>query len=346
MKLTETEHKEFEKYDALYDFSESFRNRVFLITGSNGLLGKSTIKWLLFANEKHHLGLKIYASTRFPERIPDYVEDGDSIVFVKYAEEDLIKQNIDYIIHSAAPTERAIFTNQPVESFRTIVDATERLLDLATGKGSVFLYLSTNEVYGSANEVKPVTEDYVGRINSLNIRNCYPVGKIGAEYLCCAYHHEYGTKIKIIRLCPVQGLIQPYDEGRVFSQILRSIVEKKNFIMKSDGTSKKTVIYTLDAVSAIFTILIKGEVNGVYNAANPDTYMSINDFINVLYDRFAPALKIEYQIEDTSQTGYLPHLSFVQDITKLKRLGWEPITNLTDIYKIDISRFIAQESQK
>ena len=339
MKTTALETKEYNKYQNFFDFKDQLRNRTFLITGANGLLGKAVIKWLLFANEKHNLNLNVIASTRSPERIPDYIEKNDRIRFVKFAEEDLIEEKIDFIIHLAAPTEIVYFMSHPVESFRTIVDATERMLDLATKKGSVLLYLSTKEVYGAANEEKPLTEDYVGRINSLNIRNSYPIGKVGAEYLCCAYNYEYKTKTKIVRLCSIQGLLQPYDEGRVFSQILRSIIEKKNFIMKSDGMSKKTVIYTLDAVSAIFTVLFRGEIGEAYNAANPDTYMTINDFIHKLYDRFDNTLKIEYQIEDTAKTGYMPHLSFTQDVSKLEGLGWKPYTSLTEIYEIDLERF-------
>ena len=109
--------------------------------------------------------------------------------------------------------------------------------------------------------------------------------------------------------------------------------------MKSDGMSKKTVIYTLDAVSAIFTVLFRGEIGEAYNAANPDTYMTINDFIHKLYDRFDNTLKIEYQIEDTAKTGYMPHLSFTQDVSKLEGLGWKPYTSLTEIYEIDLERF-------
>ena len=55
--------------------------------------------------------------------------------------------------------------------------------------------------------------------------------------------------------------------------------------------------------------------------------------------KFNPKLFIEYDIENRAKTGYLPHLEFTQNIEKIKKLGWEPITNLEDIYKIDIERF-------
>ena len=49
--------------------------------------------------------------------------------------------------------------------------------------------------------------------------------------------------------------------------------------------------------------------------------------------------RIEYDIQDSSKTGYLAHLSFTQDVDKVKSLGWEPITTLDQIYSVDIERF-------
>lgn len=42
--------------------------------------------------------------------------------------------------------------------------------------------------------------------------------------------------------------------------------------------------------------------------------------------------------EDTSAMGFLPHRILRQDIGKIQQLGWEPKTNLEEIYRIDIER--------
>jgi len=63
-------------------------------------------------------------------------------------------------------------------------------------------------------------------------------------------------------------------------------MENKNLIMKSDGKSKKSIIYTLDAVSGIFKILFEGEKGEVYNLTNPDTFLTVNEFAEKIFEKF------------------------------------------------------------
>ena len=176
-------------------------------------------------------------------------------------------------------------------------------------------------------------------MDSLDIRNGYPMGKKAAEFLCYAMCKEYGVNVYIVRLSSVQGLLQPYDEQRIFNEILRCVIEGKDLIMKSDGLSKKSIVYSLDAISGIFTVLFKGESGEAYNITDPSTYMTMRDLTFYVFEKFNPNLHIVFDIEDTSKTGYLPHLEFTQDITKLQKLGWKPISDLEHIYKTDLSRF-------
>ena len=99
-------------------------------------------------------------------------------------------------------------------------------------------------------------------------------------------------------------------------------------------------MYSLDAISAIFTVLFKGQKGEAYNASNPDTFITVKDLANSVFEMFAPDVKIVYEIEDNSVSqGYLPTRTLVQNIDKLKKLGWKPITDLKTIYEIDIERF-------
>ena len=109
--------------------------------------------------------------------------------------------------------------------------------------------------------------------------------------------------------------------------------------MKSDGLSKKPIVYALDAVTGILYALFKGNPGEAYNITNPDTFLTMKDMTNQLFAEFRPELKIEYDIDDRAKTGYLPHLEFTQDISKLKALGWKPITDLKTMYQVDLERF-------
>lgn len=341
MILTGLEQKEYARYLKEYDFASFIKNKTILITGSNGMTAKAIIKWILLENNFHETNCSIIASTRSPQNIPDYVEEKDNIEFCKFGEEDkfIEGKKIDYIIQAAAPTGRDFFISKPVETIRVIIDETEKMLEIAHNNNSNMVFLSSVEAYGVPNSMEPLKETYVGTVDSLDIRNGYPMGKKAGEFLCFAMNKEYGVNVKIVRPSSIQGLFQPYNEQRIFNEVLRCMIEKRNLVMKSDGLSKKSFVYTLDAVSGILTVLFKGNPGEVYNITNPEIYLTMKDLVEYLFKVYTPDLKIEYDIQDVSKTGYLPHLEFTQDISKLNSLGWKPITPLSKIYEVDLDRF-------
>ena len=344
MKLTELEQYEYEKYTKEYDFSEYLKDKTVLITGSKGIIGSGLIRWILLENQKKGNNTHIIASSRNPERIPDFIEDGDNISFCKFGEEGQIEEKVDYIIHTAAPTSNKVFKEQPVESLCTILDGAETVLDLAKRqeKCSV-IYLSSEEAYGTPTATEPVNESFVGAIDSLNVRNCYPLGKKASELLCKAYFEEYGLDVKIIRPTVILGLYQPYDSVKVEAEILRCVIENKNLFMKSNGMTKKCVIYTMDALSAVLTVLFKGQAGEAYNATNPETYETVKDRAYKAFAKFNPNVTIEFAEQDVSMaSGYLPQRALQEDITKISQLGWRPLADMDDIYEIDIKRFESQ----
>lgn len=341
MKLTELEMQAYEVYIKEYDFSEYLKDKTVLITGAKGIIGSGLIRWILFANEKYGTNTRIIASSRNPNRVPDFIGTDDQISFCRFGEEDRIGEQIDYIIHTAAPTSNKVFTEQPVESMRSIIDGAETILELARRqeKCSV-IYLSSEEAYGTPNAAEPVKESFVGAIDSLNIRNCYPLGKKASELLCRAYFEEYGLDVKIIRPTVILGLYQPYDSVKVEAEIMRCIMEDKNLYMKSDGMTKKCVIYTMDALSAVLTVLFKGEAGEAYNATNPETYETVKDRAYKAFAKFNPNVTIEFAKQDMSiASGYLPQRALQEDISKISELGWRPLASMDDIYEIDIKRF-------
>ena len=211
-------------------------------------------------NEIKGTNTHVIGSTRNPLDIPGYIDKKDNIEYCEYGTELNIEKRIDYIIHAASPTGNQYNMQHPVETFRTNVDGMEKMLELTKrNEGCALIYLSSEEVYGlPADDSPAITEDMVGAIDSLNLRNCYPLGKKASEFLCHASAMEYGMDVKIIRPTVIHGLFQRYEEPRVVNELLRCILENKNLIMKSDGLTKKCMMYSLDATSAIFTVLFRG----------------------------------------------------------------------------------------
>lgn len=343
MKYTKIEYEELVKYINNNDFSKSLENKTILITGSKGLVGTALVKWILVQNEIKKSNTHIIGSTRNPEYIPEYIEEHDSIEYCKCGTELILTQQIDYIVHAASPTGNQYHMQHPVETFRTNVDGMEQMLELTQkNEGCSLIYLSSEEIYGLSSDDSPaMTEDMVGAIDSLNLRNCYPLGKKASEFLCHASAEEFGLDAKIIRPTVIHGLFQRYDEPRVVNELLRCIIENKDFVMKSDGMTKKCLMYSLDAISAIFTVLFKGEKGEAYNASNPETFITVRDLANHLFNKFNPNIKVVFAENQAKKTdGFLPHRTLVQDCTKLRSLGWKPKTNLDHIYEIDIKRFL------
>jgi hypothetical protein len=68
--------------------------------------------------------------------------------------------------------------------------------------------------------------------------------------------------------------------------------------------------------------------------------MSVKDMAAYVFGKFRPDLKVELPESDTSVAeGYLPHKKIVQNIEKIKKLGWKPETSLDEIFEVDIERF-------
>lgn len=335
MHITEIERREILRYMEMFDFREYLQDKTFLITGAGGLIGTGAIKWLMMVNELHGCNTQIIASTRNP------MENSPHITYCLFGQEKEAAEGrrIDYLIHAASPTTGDFHKNYPLDTFYVNVDGMEKMLSLAEKNQASILYLSSEEVYGLPKTELPVKEDDIGAIDSLQLRSCYPLAKKICEFLCYVAAEKSCVDAKIIRLSTTQGLFQKRTWGNVSNEILNCMVDGIDLHMKSDGMTKKCVLYSLDAIAAIFTVLFKGKKGHAYNATNPDTFMTVKDMANTLFAKFAPERKIIFdQAVDTAAMGFLPRRKLQQDISKIRQLGWEPKTSLEEIYQIDIDR--------
>mgnify|MGYP000284919523 CR=1 FL=1 len=106
----------------------------------------------------------------------------------------------------------------------------------------------------------------------------------------------------------IHGLFQRYEEPRVVNELLRCLVENKDFIMKSDGLTKKCMMYSLDAISAIFTVLFKGKKGEAYNASNPETFITVRDLAQHLVETFNQSIKVVFEIGTATKSDGFYHI--------------------------------------
>ena len=296
--------------------SDMVRGKRFFVTGATGLIGKNVVAYLL------QNGAEVLALTRRPV---------ENLNYILGTVEDLpeIPGDIDYIIHGASATASAYFVEHPVETIETAVLGTRNVLALAREKQvKGLVYLSSMEVYGYPEKGHKVTEDEAAGFDPTNPRNCYPISKQLCESMCCAYAKEYGVPARIVRLTQTFGPGVAYDDKRVFAEFARCAIEKKGIVLKTKGETERSYLYTGDAVQAILTVLIKGEIGEAYNAANPETYCSIAKMAELVAREYG--IGVCYKLNDIGKYGYANTLYMDLDVSKLETLGWKAKTGLKE----------------
>lgn len=319
-----------------FDLSEQLRNKTFLITGATGLIGSVLIKCLIELNRINNLGIKIIAVIRNNTKaINLFAEDYTSINFrclnLNDITSETINAHVDYIIHLASPTASKYFVEHPVETIQTAINGTAAVLDYAmAAKVESVVYASSLEVYGSNLTDDLITEDFQGYVNPTETRSSYNIGKRACECLCHAYSTEYEIPVTIARLTQTFGAGVEYNDSRVFAQFARNVIEGKNIEMHTMGNTCRMYCYTIDAVSAILYILLKGEKGEAYNVANEKTYISIREMAYFLRDTFNP--HIDVIVNQTENHGYAPETKLRLDTRKLEKLGWKPKYGLKEMF--------------
>lgn len=320
---------------------ELFKGTTVFITGATGLLGTQMVLALLNANAELNLNLKVFALVRNKEKAEAIYKYADKAV-LKFVIGDVgseIKADIcpDYIIHAASPTDSKYFVEHPVDTIFTAVHGSENLLEFAKKKSvKSFVYLSSLEVYGTADfNGKPIKENMYGAIDSMSVRSSYSESKKLVECLCSSYASQYKVPVKVARLCQTFGPGVGYDDGRVFAQFARSIIEGKDIVLKTDGSTERNYCYTADAISAILMILLSGKNGEAYNVANKNTFISIKNMAQMLTEQYPESgTKLVFDIaEDVTKLGYNPKVVINLDTQKIEKLGWKAETDLQEMFE-------------
>ena len=319
---------------------DKLKGSTVLVTGATGLIGGQLVMTLLNANAEKGLGLKVIAAVRNREKAEKLFKYADKDA-IEYLVQDVTapysyEGGIDYIIHGASITSSKAFVETPVETIFTALDGTKNLLELARDKQvKGMVYLSSLEVYGVVDmSLESVDEKTFGTIDPMSVRSSYSEGKRMVETLCSSYAHEYGVPVKVARLCQSMGAGVGYNDGRVFAQFARAIIEGTDIVLMTDGSTERNYCYISDAVTGILTVLLKGETAEAYNVANKDTLISIRDMAQMLIDNYPESgTKLVFNIaEDPTKLGYNPKVKMNLATAKAEALGWKAQVGLSEMF--------------
>ena len=269
------------------------KNTKILITGATGTIGSFVVDALIRYNQIENANIMIYVAGRDIEKLQNQF---GTYTYVKCLIYDMNKkiefdEQIDYIIHIAGNAHPAAFNENPVGTIRGNIESTFNLLEyLRKHRGKRLLYLSSGEVYGQGDmALDRFDESYSGYVDILSPRSCYPLSKRMTENLCASYRKQYGIDAVIVRPCHTYGPYMTSSDNRAHAQFFRNAIAKENIVMKSAGLQMRSYNYVGDCVSALFSVLLRGEAGEAYNLANPNSNLTIAE----LAQKIARAEKCE-----------------------------------------------------
>ena len=307
-----------------------------LVTGATGLIGGALVERLLSVD-----GINVLALARNEAKARKaFCRHADnprlSFIFTDIRDLKAEKLDVDYIIHTACTTSSKAFSDTPVETILSTIDGMHKVLELArvnSVKG--FVYLSTLEVYGTPTTDDKISETTPSDLLTSSPRSSYPEAKRLCENLGASYCSEYGVPVKTVRLCQTFGEGVDYNDGRVFAEFARCVIEGRDIVLNTKGETKRSYLYLGDAVEAILTVLLRGASGEIYNAANESTYCSIYEMACAVADAFGggkTSVRVN-PVSDIQKFGYAPTLKINLDCTKLASLGWSASVDLLGAYK-------------
>lgn len=309
-----------------------FQGKRVLVTGAAGFLPAYMVETLLMLKKKHGIACEVIGLVRNLEKARDRFQhwlDTPELSFVVADVSEGIPVDIrcDFIIHAASQASPKFYGVDPVGTMTANVLGTYHLLRRAQEWGSErFLFFSSGDVYGQvAPEIKSIDESGYGYIDILNFRSCYGESKRAAETMLVSFLKQFEVPGVIVRPSHTYGPGMSLDDGRVFADFVRDVVNRHNITLYSDGSAVRPFCYLSDAVAGYFTVLLKGEAGQAYNVSNPNAVLSIRALAELLVSMYPDlGLKVEYQ--NRSDGNYIPSLvAFgTPSIDRLSQLGWNP----------------------
>ena len=326
-----------------------------LITGGAGFIGSNFIHYvfkktffvgkivnvdkLTYAGNSENLreiDAKFGGERYFFERADIIDFKGIKMIFNKY--------DIDTVVNFAAEShvDRSIFG--PHDFVQTNIMGTFNLLEVSREcwrekerEETLFHHISTDEVYGSAEEGKYFLENTTYQPNSP-----YAASKASSNHLVRAYNKTYELPATISNCSNNYGPYQ-FPEKLIPLMILK-ILEKKALPVYGDGKNIRDWLYVEDHCSAIWEILNKGRIGDTYNIGGENEWENIK-LVNLLCE------KIE-RLMEKDKDYYKRLITFVEDrpghdrryainCDKIKReLGWKQQYNFEEGLEITIKWYM------
>lgn len=317
--------------------------KTILITGGSGFIGSNFIHYIFknFDDMKViNLDKLTYAGN--PENLKK-VENNENYSFVKgdicdqTLVDNLIKENQpDYIVNFAAEShvdrsikEPNIFVETNVLGTANLLNSARQYLDMTKFK---FLQVGTDEVYGTLPEDEP--EIKFTESTPLDPHSPYSASKASADMLVKSYYDTFGFPALITRCSNNYG---PYQfPEKLIPLMIHNALTGKQLPVYGDGRNIRDWLYVEDHCDAIWNVLMKGSLGGVYNIGGNNEIMNI-DIVKMILDVLKKPHNMITYVKD--RLGH--DRRYAIDAYKIKEeLGWEPKYKFEDMLPATIKWYI------
>jgi len=279
-----------------------------LVTGGSGFIGTRVVAALIAA------GAEPLVADLNPHPDPDV-----PIVFGDLRDPEnrrrAVPSGIDGIIHLAALTSVLRSIEQPEAVYRTNVDITAGLAELAREHGVPrFLFASTNAVTGDVGAT-PIDE-------SLPLRPLTPYGatKAASEMLLSGYAASYSIAACALRFANVYGPGMLAKDSMI-PRLMRAARAGEGVQIYGDGEQVRDFVHVDDVVQALFLAWRTGRTGPLVVGSGVSS--SVNDLVDavrVITGAPLPTTNI------AAKSGEMP--AVVLDPARLRALGHVPAYDL------------------
>jgi CDP-paratose 2-epimerase len=255
----------------------------------------------------------------------------------------------DLIVHCAAQPSHDLAASRPFDDFDVNAVGTLNLLESTRqcSPDAVFVFLSTNKVYGDAPNELPLMElaqrwdyarpeDYHGISEDMRVdrslHSLFGASKVAADVLTQEYGQYFGMKTHCLRGGCLTGPCHSGVELHGFlSFLVKTQLERRSYrIFGHKGKQVRDNIHAYDVARAIEEIYRQPRSGAVYNlGGGRENSCSILEAFDLLSTRTGCPVKYEYV--DQPRKG--DHICYISDLSRFKRdyPAWTITRSLSDI---------------
>jgi CDP-paratose 2-epimerase len=256
----------------------------------------------------------------------------------------------DVIIHCAAQPSHDLAAKMPFEDFDTNAVGTLNLLE-ATRRSvpdAVFLFMSTNKVYGDAPNRVPLKElptrweyddaAYVDGIAETftidqSLHSLFGASKVAADVMCQEYGRYFGMRTGTFRGGCLTGVNHSSAELHGFlSYFFKAAAARRPYtIFGYKGKQVRDQIHSVDVVRAFEAFIESPRPGEVYNlGGGKKNSVSILETLDRVQSLLG--LKVETTYSDQNRIG--DHICYYSDLSRMRSHfpGWDVTHSLDDIF--------------